>query len=504
MPRVLMQWSIFLKNCLEQDQSFVVTLHYGPGADVEVRMQPGATVEQLMQAEAKLQGVPAMAFVLTQNNEVLPEDQPLVADMQIDVVGDIPTESQLQDLEDAAPLPCPCPEPGNDDSEQGNHNKVVSMPCPRDEVDKPYSMQHIHTCCQQCIAREERIKMSQLQATAWADDEVQWGLQTVAAQAADQGAVVWNPLWVSAMFHAKEFADLGCQARTLPQLATVITAIARQEHWIPVVARVENGEGYMFVFGVDPVDCHEFQTMHRVFCEAAGVVQKKVQFQHSSFAVSRHCGAMAIAYARMLLCCVPMPSDSDTLDQYGMKMKMQFEQGMAEMTPKPYVWAWGETDPMLELSVLLKAHGVPSEEVEARTKMAIERLGVQAVRKAIGSVRPWQEIKSLANAASPMVQLVLPSELQQVIAKRKPQEVGHKKHKQKGENHAARSPTSIDPASVRMKQEFLWMSKDNRCHRLTWPTSMPVALGSSLPPMQWQNHTFMQVGRCRQDHWQFW
>ena len=107
--------------------------------------------------------------------------------------------------------------------------------------------------------------MSQLQDTAWADDEVQWGLQTVAAQAADQGAVVWNPLWVSAMFHAKEFADLGCQARTLPQLATVITAIARQEHWIPVVARVENGEGYMFVFGVDPVDCHEFQPCTECF-----------------------------------------------------------------------------------------------------------------------------------------------------------------------------------------------------------------------------------------------
>ncbi len=78
----------------------------------------------------------------------------------------------------------------------------------------------------------------------------------------------------------------------------------------------------------------------------------------------------------------------------------------------------GKDDIYHQLSQLLHEHGVPGDQIESRTNIVIDKLGRTSIAKAFRASRPWAEIKSLANNVVPKVQLVLPSELQEVISAR--------------------------------------------------------------------------------------
>lgn len=60
---------------------------------------------------------------------------------------------------------------------------------------------------------------------------------------------------------------------------------------------------------------------------------------------------------------------------------------------------------------LLKAHG-------AQNDQASERANVVSVAGALRGANSWRELKQPANQCSPKLQLVLPSELQEVINER--------------------------------------------------------------------------------------
>eukprot|EP00438_Fugacium_kawagutii_P007352 Skav218565 [mRNA] locus=scaffold2610:56753:60139:+ [translate_table: standard] len=71
-----------------------------------------------------------------------------------------------------------------------------------------------------------------------------------------------------------------------------------------------------------------------------------------------------------------------------------------------------------QLGTLLSQHGVQSEALPDRIRTVLDKLGRTPVARALRTSRAWAEIKALANAAAPRVQLVLPSELSAVIAER--------------------------------------------------------------------------------------
>ena len=92
----------------------------------------------------------------------------------------------------------------------------------------------------------------------------------------------------------------------------------------------------------------------------------------------------------------------------------------------------GKDDLQSQLTLILGEHGVPREEVESRATLVFDRIGRAPIAKAFRASRPWAEIKSLANSATPKVQLVLPSELQEVVNARlqDPTPFGDKRQKQ--------------------------------------------------------------------------
>ena len=94
----------------------------------------------------------------------------------------------------------------------------------------------------------------------------------------------------------------------------------------------------------------------------------------------------------------------------------------------------GGSDPSSTLMKLLEEHGVPSNAVEERSHVIMDKIGRSAITKAFRGTQPWKEIKQLANQCSPKLQLVLPSELQEVIRARTQdqQQFGSKQTKKKG------------------------------------------------------------------------
>ena len=105
----------------------------------------------------------------------------------------------------------------------------------------------------------------------------------------------------------------------------------------------------------------------------------------------------------------------------------------------------GKDDIQSQLTQILGEHGVPREEVESRATLVIDKIGRAPIAKAFRSSRPWAEIKSLANSATPKVQLVLPSELQTVVNARlqDPTPFGDKRQKQNKVGKGSKLPLRL-------------------------------------------------------------
>eukprot|EP00438_Fugacium_kawagutii_P001626 Skav211744 [mRNA] locus=scaffold1548:270156:274947:+ [translate_table: standard] len=78
-----------------------------------------------------------------------------------------------------------------------------------------------------------------------------------------------------------------------------------------------------------------------------------------------------------------------------------------------------QSDAMQEkLEQLLQQHGVPASELTQRASGVLSTLGRQAVSSCFRSTNPWKELKSRANAQTPLLQLVMQSELQAKISEK--------------------------------------------------------------------------------------
>ena len=96
----------------------------------------------------------------------------------------------------------------------------------------------------------------------------------------------------------------------------------------------------------------------------------------------------------------------------------------------------------------LTKHGVPEAEVNNRCNVVFDKIGRPSILKVIRSNRPWAELKALANSQTPKLQLVLPSELENVIKQRVSQgkPFGEKKIKQEQKRDATK--ISLTPEAI--------------------------------------------------------
>ena len=169
------------------------------------------------------------------------------------------------------------------------------------------------------------------------------------------------------------------------------------------------------------------------------------------------------------------------------------------MATRPWTWGRGDQPWKRQLMDLLATHGVPQDSTQERASMIIEKLGEMHVIQAMKNKAPWKELKWLATNRVPMIQLIKPSELEEVIRKRvaenKP--VGNrqqKKGKGKGKGKStASNPKMIDPSVLRL-ETGVFVCNDFDLQQITMEQIGPAASGVALCRQE-EAEPFLRSGR---------
>ena len=227
------------------------------------------------------------------------------------------------------------------------------------------------------------------------------------------------------------------QEKCIGAKSTIVSAILLEQHWIPFAfVPAENNTARL-------ITSKEGEELCR-YCQIPGIRQR-IALPHL---FPTDCGFQTVGWLIRILV---DPSSSYGPRHFGdlfppitiaaaASLRFMFEHhlfihDLAKTLVVPSSIRIGGVKEYLEaqLEDMLKDHAVPPDQCKPRVDVIIEKLGRIAVAKALRANRPWFELKSLANAATPKLQLVLPSELEIAIKNRASEEkaVGDKSRKKK-------------------------------------------------------------------------
>ena len=82
-------------------------------------------------------------------------------------------------------------------------------------------------------------------------------------------------------------------------------------------------------------------------------------------------------------------------------LRLSFEAACSSAVylPKPWCWGLGAPDVLSLTGELLKAHGVPSAQVQLRAKLVLQALGKPEVSQALNGISPLEVSQSLGKHA---------------------------------------------------------------------------------------------------------
>ena len=421
----------------QDDRQEIVIPDLPNQASIRFSASKTTTVADFLKAEQQLNG--------EQGNIPFPDDTLLteVSRSMHDVVQNIPAKADQE-----------IPFPDEEFDSNGTALVGLTMPalleivCPL--VDSPRQCENLREKQIQGIERKS-ILMQQNQV--WADDEVFWHLQQVQTQSEpDQKVVVWDPLVVSSGVRFGNMNALQKLAAETQDDATIITAMIVEKHWSPMVWRRVNNELLAYTCGLPFQYSLAHQAITTCVATAMGIKAQPIINRKVPFLVNNACGALAIAFVKHLVWTEEFPATFERLQAMHKQMRSEFANQVKDQTTRPWIWGAGE-DVHSMLKLLLQEHGVPESEVAERIQMIHAKIGTTVVSDAMRKPQPWKELKWLANQQTPIVQLIRPSELQAVIAKKAQtgQVIGRKAQKQKTKGATMPNAKMLDPAVLRLE-----------------------------------------------------
>ena len=322
------------------------------------------------------------------------------------------------------------------------------------------------------MSTDHRKAVLQAQDDLWADDEIRWHLNRILEKSEDPTKILLDPLLAT---HVMTSGQTGLIFRWVQQLKTkvkmIVTAVWTHGHWTP----------YAWTWNEQCLIAHSWDVqgtsincnlLHDALAKAVGARTFMGHTAHRQFADHKLCGVCAVRWLDHFVSGKMLPSDlseAEHLHQVAKQIFMEFLQH-ATAVARPWIWASG-LDALVNARLLdlLQQHGVPKSEVDQRAKVVVNAIGVSAVQKAVTGTAPWRSIKALANQAEPVVQLVMPDELAEVV-KQRADSGGDKMGKQKKKADKSKvnltTPVQLDPAKVQIATGvFVDESPSNHCGR---------------------------------------
>ena len=303
------------------------------------------------------------------------------------------------------------------------------------------------------IQGEERKEIMNQQHQIWADDEITWHLNQIKMLSEPaQKVVVWDPLLLSSAVRFGNLTGVSELAKQVCEDATIITAMVVDKHWSPVVWRRVNDQLLTYTCGLPFQFSMAHQTLTNCVAKVMGLSAQPLNHRKLPFLVSTACGALAIAFVKHLIEAEDLPNTFEALQELHKHLRKQFVNSIAKQTSRPWIWGAGE-DAKRVLQMLLQEHGVAEQDIAERIQMIYNKIGSTQVGDAMKKPQPWKELKWIANQQTPVVQLIKPSELQAIIAKKAQsgQVVGRKAQKSKTKASLGTNTKHLDPAVLRLE-----------------------------------------------------
>ena len=450
-----------------------------------IRVKQGQTVAHLCTAEAALRQVPVdTLWAETHDGHRLAPEHALTVGDLIVVVGNLepPVASRVasgpRDLPERAVVPFvsrevpvarDLPEPAAVPLPDASPSLTVETPVadrltlvPREGLLKLLiptvaTTEALASLKAQQIDGNSRRTVLTTQGDLWADDQLFFHLTELAQQVGGEQVVrVWDPLAVTSLFRSPHSRVISDWVDNFPSKVTIVTAVlvdcSSCKHWVPIVWRWTDGSLEGYFYGIPSPLRDAFGILHQWLCKAVG--SSFTELTNATSCFSSHCGAVAIAFVRHLVSTHPMVLPADIVAFHG-ELCHRFEQSLATSCPRPWIWGQGFDDSSSDsaLIALLRQHGVPSSEATERAAVVCRTIGREKVVDALSKPAPWKELKWLANQCVPMLKLIRPAELQQVIEEKSQStgSVGNRSMKKKGQGKG-KQPALIDPSSIRIAE----------------------------------------------------
>ena len=186
-----------------------------------------------------------------------------------------------------------------------------------------------------------------------------------------------------------------------------------RQHWIPIVVKSQGDSAQVWI----PRDA---TWIHECFNDHVG--EHEIQF-HSSVMPSvfaHDCGFQAIGWILSVTMQddTSKPVDPMTASRWRslFHAHLQTHQQLTQWVHKPLLL--GGMNAQTQLAALVQDHGVHPERAQECAQQLMHQLGPAAVNQVLKSPRPWADLKSKANLASPPIKIVQADELQKMIQAR--------------------------------------------------------------------------------------
>ena len=261
---------------------------------------------------------------------------------------------------------------------------------------------------------------------------------------------------------------------------TIITSIYAHHHWFPVGMKFHHGHVQVHTTpgGADWVhiairDMDKACTLHTT--EIASSFPNDCGFQSIGWVMSfvfdpsHH-----QSHAKPIMPCT-------AIAWRGMFEHYIIAQGLANRVVSPTQFKFGGVnggDVANSLQELLLEHGVPKDQVGDRASVIVDKLGRSTVARTMRGSQPWRELKQIANQCSPKLQLVLASELQEVIRKRteQTQKFGSKQTKKK-HSFQPKAPIQIQADDIGIPDGIFQDASGHAIHQKALANIGPEASG---------------------------
>ena len=203
-------------------------------------------------------------------------------------------------------------------------------------------------------------------------------------------------------------------------------------HWTPIVIEVD--EGHVVITTED-----SFQHIVHQFCITIWEEnQFTVQCEELPSLFKNDCGFQTIGWLHAKL--LKLPAEAPFTPEQAVEWRILFheilEKGKQDKIFVLEVVSLAGARNQDNLKTLLREHGVHSDRIEECASQLVQVIGQHGMDQILSSPKPWADLKARANLVRPPVQIVLASELQEMIRKRaesgKP--VGSKSNKSKKNN----------------------------------------------------------------------